>query len=223
MKETRVWEPKMATARRAVYEPISRLQRGGRSESEWVGIGWNRGFSDKFVKKFGKDNVFIINIANSFEHFLANCDILVPLPEGKSQLMAMMASTIWDVYNINLNLKDYKAAAWEIKTVATSNDLDVMVKQEDHELEAEDLHLFKKTLHDWSVAEKDKADCSQVESKVDQIMAGMKSSDGYMLDDDFRASLVKAFREEERNCQVSKLHFKKKDGDMGDNHCRHKK
>ena len=66
---------------------------------------------DQFVKKFGKDNVFIINIANSFEHFLANCDILVPLPEGKSQFMAMMASTIQDVYNINLNLKDYKAAA----------------------------------------------------------------------------------------------------------------
>ena len=59
--------------------------------------------------------------------------------------------------------------------------LDGMVKQDDYKLEAEDLHFFKKTLHDRSVAEKDKADCSCIESKVDRIMVGMKSTDGYML------------------------------------------
>ena len=182
------------------------------------------GLLDRFTKKFGKDNAFIINIAHAFENFLINCDVLVPLPDGKAQFMAMMASTIRDVYKVDLNLEDYKAAAREIKTaVATSDHLEGTSKQDNYELEAEDLHFFKKTLHDRSVAEKDKADRSRVESKVDRIMAGMKSADGYMPDDDFKASLVKAFREEEKNYQVSKLQFKKKDGDVGDNHRRHKK
>lgn len=182
------------------------------------------GLLDRFTKKFGKDNAFIINIAHAFENFLINCDVLVPLPDGKAQFMAMMASTIRDVYKVDLNLEDYKAAAREIKTaVATSDHLEGTSKQDNYELEAEDLRFFKKTLHDRSVAEKDKADRSRVESKVDRIMAGMKSADGYMPDDDFKASLVKAFREEEKNYQVSKLQFKKKDGDVGDNHRRHKK
>ncbi len=72
------------------------------------------------VKDYGKNNPYIINIAHLFEHFLQTCDFVKPLPNGMAQFTGMMASIIWDVYHLNLDLVGLKQASKEIKEEGSS-------------------------------------------------------------------------------------------------------
>jgi len=60
------------------------------------------------VNDYGKNNLYIINIAHSFKNFLQTCDFVEPLPDGMAQFMGMMASIIQDVYHIDLDLVELK-------------------------------------------------------------------------------------------------------------------
>ena len=49
------------------------------------------------VNDYGKNNLYIINIAHSFKNFLQTCDFVEPLPDGMAQFTGMMASIIQDI------------------------------------------------------------------------------------------------------------------------------
>src|SRR5260221_14680257 len=57
---------------------------------------------ERYVKFYGKNNPFIINVGHAFENFLQKCDYVEPLPEGITQFTGMMASIIRDVYDIDV-------------------------------------------------------------------------------------------------------------------------
>ena len=48
------------------------------------------------------------------------CDFVEPLPDGMAQFTGMMASIIWDVYHLNLDLVGLKQASKEIKEEGSS-------------------------------------------------------------------------------------------------------
>jgi len=66
------------------------------------------GLLAQLVNNYGKNNLYIINIAHLFENFLQTCDFVEPLPDGMAQFTSMMASIIRDVYHINLDLVELK-------------------------------------------------------------------------------------------------------------------
>src|SRR6266436_2992037 len=55
-----------------------------------------------YMKFYGKNNLYIINIGHAFKSFLQKCDYIEPLPEGITQFTGMMASIIHDVYDIDV-------------------------------------------------------------------------------------------------------------------------
>src|SRR5258708_14973322 len=55
-----------------------------------------------YVKFYGKNNPFIINMGHAFKNFLQKCDYVEPLPKGITQFTGMMVSIIHDVYNIDV-------------------------------------------------------------------------------------------------------------------------
>src|SRR5260221_3300884 len=72
------------------------------------------------VKDYGKNNPYIINITHSFEHFLQTCNFVKPLPDGMAQFTGMMASIIWDVYHLDLDLVGLKQVSKEMKEEGSS-------------------------------------------------------------------------------------------------------
>src|SRR5258706_14276566 len=62
-----------------------------------------------YVKFYGKNNPFIINVGHAFESFLQKCDYVKPLPEGITQFTGMMASIICDIYDIDVKAITHSA------------------------------------------------------------------------------------------------------------------
>src|SRR5260221_10038983 len=58
---------------------------------------------ERYVKFYGKNNLYVVNIDHAFENFLQKCDYVEPLPEGIMQFTGMMASIICDMYQVDLN------------------------------------------------------------------------------------------------------------------------
>ena len=56
-----------------------------------------------YIKFYGKNNLYVVNIDHAFENFLQKCDYVEPLPEGIMQFTGMMASIIRDVYQVDLD------------------------------------------------------------------------------------------------------------------------
>ncbi len=56
-----------------------------------------------YVKFYGKNNPYVVNIDHAFENFLQKCDYVEPLPEGITQFTGMMASIIRDIYQVDLD------------------------------------------------------------------------------------------------------------------------
>jgi len=57
-----------------------------------------------YVKFYGKNNPYVVNIDHAFENFLQKCDYVEPLPEGITQFTCMMVSIIHDVSWVDLNV-----------------------------------------------------------------------------------------------------------------------
>src|SRR5258708_35085281 len=62
-----------------------------------------------YIKFYGKNNPYVVNIDHAFENFLQKCDYVEPLPEGIAQFTGMMASIIHDVYQVDLNAITHSA------------------------------------------------------------------------------------------------------------------
>src|SRR6266436_3722851 len=64
---------------------------------------------ERYVKFYGKNNPYVVNIDHAFENFLQKCGYVEPLPEGIAQFTGMMASIICDVYQVDLDVITHSA------------------------------------------------------------------------------------------------------------------
>src|SRR5260370_16654812 len=62
------------------------------------------GLMECYIKFYGKNNPYVVNIDHAFENFLQKCDYVEPLPEGIAQFTGMMASIICDMYQVDLTV-----------------------------------------------------------------------------------------------------------------------
>src|SRR5258708_3186768 len=62
------------------------------------------GLIEHYVKFYGKNHPYVVNIDHAFKNFLQKCDYVEPLPEGIAQFTGMMASIIRDVYQVDLDV-----------------------------------------------------------------------------------------------------------------------
>ena|SRR5258708_33469702 len=64
---------------------------------------------EHYVKFYGKNNPYVVNIDHAFKNFLQKCDYVEPLPEGITQFTGMMASMIHDMYQVDLDAITHSA------------------------------------------------------------------------------------------------------------------
>ena len=57
-----------------------------------------------YVKFYGKNNPYVVNIDHAFKNFLQKCNYVEPLPEGITQFTCMMVLIIHDVSQVDLNV-----------------------------------------------------------------------------------------------------------------------
>src|SRR5260221_5368721 len=67
------------------------------------------GLMECYVKFYGKNNPYVVNIDHVFKNFLQKCDYVEPLPEGIVQFTGMMALIICDMYQVDLNAITHSA------------------------------------------------------------------------------------------------------------------
>src|SRR5258708_35636836 len=60
------------------------------------------GLIKRYVKLYGKNNLYVIRIDHAFDAFLQKCDFVEVLPGALVQFTGMVASVIQDIYHINL-------------------------------------------------------------------------------------------------------------------------
>src|SRR5258708_32821700 len=70
---------------------------------------------ERYVKFYGKNNPFIINVGHAFKNFLQKCDYIEPLPKGITQFTGMMASIICDVYDIDVEALMHSAQEMQVE------------------------------------------------------------------------------------------------------------
>src|SRR5258708_5290784 len=62
------------------------------------------GLMEHYIKFYGKNNLYVVNIDHVFKNFLQKCDYVEPLPEGIMQFTGMMVSIICDMYQVDLDV-----------------------------------------------------------------------------------------------------------------------
>ena len=177
------------------------------------------GLMERFVKRFGKNDPFIFNIAHAFEHFLFACDHLVELPEGKTQFTSMMASIIRDVYHIDLD--ELKGANREMLGLSAWNENEKSVVSGIGSssgpvpaLNKEEMDEVLKAVRDKVVKKRVSKEDARYEAKMDRMMSSLKEMD---VDDEvgpkLKLALAKAMKKDEKEFRGGKLILK---GDMKD-------
>ena len=176
------------------------------------------GMLNRLVKKYGKNNPYIINVTHAFENFLQVCDFIKPLPSSLAQFTGMMASIIWDVYRIDLDLEDLRGAAREMKLGAD-------VSEDEPEpgpsnsgrgpsLTKEEMKEVLHVAHIKTVSKKAVEEDAHFGVRVDRILSKMKDVEGVRESSspDLRAALATVMKQDEREVHASKLKFKKGKG-----------
>jgi len=62
------------------------------------------GLMECYIKFYGKNNPYVVNIDHAFKNFLQKCDYVEPLPEGITLFTGMMALIIHDMYQVDLDV-----------------------------------------------------------------------------------------------------------------------
>ena len=165
------------------------------------------------MNDYGKNNLYIINIAHLFENFLQTCNFIEPLPDGMVQFMGMMVSIIRDMYHIDLDLVELKQMSKEMKEEGPSSIQEVsMLKPEDLKEEKEESVMDQEEL--WDIykeikmrtgEKKWKRETECYEMQVECLFEKMMKDGNGGFDDEMKAKMVEALREDEREIRVKKM------------------
>src|SRR6266436_1153659 len=170
------------------------------------------GLLARLVNDYGKNNLYIINIAHSFKNFLQTCNFVEPLPDGMAQFMGMMASIIRDMYHIDLDLVELKQTSKEMKEEGPLSIQEVsMLKPEDSKeeeesvMDQEELWDIYKEIKMRTGEKKWKREAEHYEMQVECLFEKMMKDGNGGFDDEMKAKMVEALREDEREIQVKKM------------------
>ena len=169
------------------------------------------------VEHYGKNNPFIINVAHAFEHFLQMCNFIEPLPDGLAQFTGMMSSIIRDVYHVDLDLRELKQTAREMKGGTTQLEMAGPSTSSEpapalsHEEMKEVLH----NVHTKHVVKRGAKDAAACKAKMDHMLS--KIMDPNLVEEgiklELKAALVEAMRQDEREICVGKIKIKGQQGE----------
>ncbi len=130
-------------------------------------------------------------------------DFVEPLPDGMAQFTGMMVSIIRDVYHIDLDLVELKRTSKEMKEEGPSSIQEIsMSKPEDSKEESvmdqEELWDIYKEIKMRTGEKKWKRETECYEMQVECLFTKMMKDGNGGLDDEMKAKLVEALREDER-------------------------
>ena len=210
------------TLLRAIPHDSLEIQDFYRSiRSFFIGLLW------RFEKKFGVNNMQVIGILHAFEHFLLACDLLEPLPEGKTIFMTNMASIIRDHYSMEVDVANL--TKWTREQMKKSSSASVVkVEEVDTVVDETDVDGFRGV--DDNLAE---GPVSPASSKLTATKRPHESEVSEMSDDDeddikiakivkkwkgnlkdkgslkrFSQSLIRELNIEDKMLHPGRLHFK---------------
>jgi len=175
------------------------------------------GLLERLVEHYGKNNPFIINVAHAFEHFLQMCDFIEPLPDGLAQFTGMMSSIIHDVYHVDLDLRELKQTAREMKggTAQLKMASPSTSSEPAPALSREEMKEVLHNVHTKHVAKRDAEDAAACEAKMDHMFS--KITDPDLVEEgikpELKAALVEAMRQDEREIRIGKIKIKGQRGE----------
>src|SRR5260221_3631435 len=149
------------------------------------------GLMEHYVKFYGKNNPYVVNIDHAFENFLQKCDYVEPLPEGITQFTGMMALIIHDMYQVDLDAIMCSAQEmWgepdlvEVAKPPVNKPEPVLNNEEVKELACE--------IVEKKQAKEVASEQSQSESKIDRILEKVHTGDiaDKMISKDLRLALI---------------------------------
>ncbi len=185
---------------------------------------------ERLTQKHGKNNLFILNIAHSFEHFLQTCDFLKLLPGSLTQFTGMMASIIQDVYNIDMDAlkkasREMKAdlvekeRRMELVLKGRKGDLDICEEEagpsmrvEEDQLEPilsrEELKAVMREVHLKSVHEKEVKEDVYYEARAGSILE--RTGGEAPVTPEMKLAFVQVMKQDEWQFHLGKLRLKDK-------------
>ena len=164
------------------------------------------GLMECYVKFYGKNNPYVVNIDHAFENFLQKCDYVEPLPEGIVQFTGMMVLIICDMYQVDLNaimcsVQEMRGEPDPVEVVKLPVDkLEPMLNNEE----------VKELAHE--IVEKKQAkevvsEQSQSESKINWILVKVRTRDitDKTISKDLRLALIDGLKQDECEHWVEKI------------------
>jgi len=159
-----------------------------------------------YIKFYGKNNLYVVNIDHAFENFLQKCDYVEPLPEGIVQFTGMMVSIICDMYQVDLD-----AIMCSVQEMWGEPDLVEVVKLPVDKLEPmlnnEEVKELACEIVEKKQAKEVVSEQSQSESKIDQILVKVRTGDiaDKMISKDLRLTLIDGLKQDEHEHWVEKI------------------
>src|SRR5258708_24069735 len=159
-----------------------------------------------YIKFYGKNNLYVVNIDHAFENFLQKCDYVEPLPEGIMQFTGMMASIIHDMYQVDLDAIMHSAQEmWgepdpvEVAKPPIDKPEPVLNDEEVKELACE---IVKK-----KQAREVASEQSQSESKINQILVKVCARDitDKTISEDLRLTLIDGLKQDKHEHWVEQI------------------
>src|SRR5258707_12716881 len=128
----------------------------------------------------------------------------------------MMASIIWDVYHLDLDLVGLKQVSKEmeeegpsfIQEVTMSKPDDLKDEKEESVMDQEELWDIYKEIKMRTGEKKRKRETEHYEMQVECLFEKMMKYGNRGFDDEMKAKMVEALREDEREIRVEKMKMK---------------
>jgi len=129
------------------------------------------------------------------------------------QFMGMMVSIIRDMYHIDLDLVELKQMSKEMKEegpssiqeVSMSKPEDLKEEKEESVMDQEELQDIYKEIKTRTGEKKQKRETECYEMQVECLFEKMTKDGNGGFDDEMKAKMVEALREDEREIQVKKM------------------
>src|SRR5258708_22580892 len=158
-----------------------------------------------YVKFYGKNNPYVVNIDHAFKNFLQKCDYVEPLPEGIVQFTGMVL-IICDMYQVDLNVIMHSAQEMQgepdlVKVAKPPIDKPEPVLNDEEVKELACEIVEKKQAREVA------SEQSWSESKINQNLAKVHARDiaDKMISEDLRLMLIDGLKQDECEHWVEKI------------------
>ena len=167
------------------------------------------GLIEWYMKFYGKNNLYVVNVDHAFNAFLQKCNFIEVLPWGLMQFTGLMASIIQDVYHVDLN--DIKCAMREMdsKAIPSDEEAGLLFHSQECGLNGDELRDLVQGV--WAKQkEKISKEHALCKVKVDWILTKVCDGDitDKMISVNLRLALVDALKQDDCEVRASRIYLK---------------